>query len=390
MNPEREKLLRELRFVENSYSSGIITKTEHDAAKARVEAKIAALPADEEPPKQEAKPESPPVSDEPDKKNETVALQTYSRPWRIPKKTLLILLILAFFLALIYWPSPKEDASDTPEKRPECFYDMDCQKEGFVGTCVNGSLAEARCLYTEESTAVNITVISSSACELCDVSRMKSSLKQIYPGAQFIEIDSQDASDIIKRNGIDVLPAYIAGKEVKDAARYESTKMILIEKEDGFLIKPSATGSPYFFRNEQEKQNIALYIEPESEASAAAFENLQAADVEADIDIRFFTRQLPSEAKRQVCIREYSKSALLRYLGCNKQASCIEKIQIPQDKISACMENMADGLLSKDMQDASSFAITSAPTFVFNNAYKKGGSLSADIIRSYYCSLNAC
>ena len=109
---------------------------------------------------------------------------------------------------------------------------------------------------------------------------------------------------------------------------------------------------------------------------------------------RYYVRGSPDEeTMRQICIREESYSKLMAYSACIQDSDfseCLSSYGINEENIDDCMDNEAESLLEKDMRTASEFYINTAPVFVFNNKYKKGGALSADNIEELFCLVNEC
>ena len=56
--------------------------------------------------------------------------------------------------------------------------------------------------------------------------------------------------------------------------------------------------------------------------------------------------------------------------------------------ILICGDSFASELLSDDSDEAQDLFINTAPVFLFNNQYKRGGSLSVEILEEIYCSVN--
>ncbi len=433
MSQDREKLLKELAFIEDSFKSGIITQSEYQVAKTRVEDKLAKEKESEDdyqpkeklsahdiieqvsPPPQTAAPQeqsftpqvSASVKDQEDDKADTekIRLETYGNNILSSKKIYVLLGIAVILLLVIFWPSQTlPQIEQTPldklqqeEFIPVCETDLDCQREGSVGTCLNPASKEASCSFTAAS-VVDIIIIDDENCPLCDTSRMQNTLKQLYPGAKYSLIDrfSAEAQGYIERLDIDVLPAYIVGKEVENTVRFEKTNSILIPNGDLYVVKQIASGSPYFFSNIRKPNMIELYFDPSLPSSKKAVENLNAlaSKKQMDVSLRYVTKQASDEEiLRQVCVRENTRANLLSYSTCRLQKSaqeCLAEQSITEDQITSCMQGPAEKLLESDLKAASSFGINTVPVYIINNQYKKGGSLSVDLLESVYCQVNAC
>ncbi len=60
------------------------------------------------------------------------------------------------------------------------------------------------------------------------------------------------------------------------------------------------------------------------------------------------------------------------------------------EKIKKCISANDKSTFEQDKEIAEIYSINTAPVFIFNNQYKKGGSLSIDILDEYYCKINDC
>jgi hypothetical protein len=442
MSQDSNKLQRELSFIEDSFKAGIITKQEYESARKRVEDKLAAVreqelseqekiePKSEQPsfsntqeePKLEVyheeipvrkpsveQPKEEPEKEEPKKlkpiKTEKIHLETYGkkRPFLSKSTSLIILAIILLIIIAIFSFKPGQ----VEEKiTPVCETDLDCQQPNFVGKCLNASTKYAECIFSPAN-PIDITIISAKDCPLCDTRRMINSLTQIYPAAKFNTLDKDEAKDMIEEHDIEVLPAYLLDNEVEQTQRFGSTKSMLIESGDYYMIKPTASGSSYFFDRKEKENYIDLFIDPFASSSVQAFDNLLGLSEEQEFDyaIRYYTRSdIDSESaefyelKRQICIKDYSNDKFISYLRCvftsgisePVGSTCIEEYNIPAEKIDACIENKASDLLNKDLETAQQLSINTVPIFIFNNQYKKGGSLSVDILEENFCKINSC
>ncbi|MBD3164819.1 hypothetical protein GF323_06490 [Candidatus Woesearchaeota archaeon] len=444
MSQDSFKLQKELEFIKESFNSGIITRNEYGKAKERIENKLEEAKRQEEEDKPEERKKQEEISErrdeskkepekrsadykaaydrEPEKAEEKksvkaddeikdrerpLRLETYGDKFSLPKKSALIiggaiiLLIITFLLSL----NP-DNPMEKNGKSFVCETDLDCYRPGFFGECINAATEEAECAFTE-ATPLNITVISSEECVICDTDRMKNTLKQIYPGSDFVMKERGEAEDLVDRLDIDVLPAYVFDNSIEKTERFESTEAALVKAGDDYKMKAGASGSSYFFRNDEIKENIALFIDPFSFSSQAAFDNLFSllGRHEADADIRLFTRKDTesendeiNELLRQACIKKQSKDKFMSYMECIFEKGvtgeacsiCLIEEDIPIDETEKCAEEEGLLLLRRDLQAAEKFSINTVPTFIFNNQYKKGGSLSVGILEDIYCKLNDC
>src|SRR3989338_777661 len=381
MNPDIEKLRRESKFIEESFSSGIITKEEYEAAKARVQESIA---------KEEVKEEK--ITEEQEKKEDKSTVHEPPAKNDLRKFYWISAIAIVVILLLVLLPHDKNEEAILNQPIPECATYLDCQKDGFVGTCLNAS-----CGYVEAK-EVNVTIVNFACCELCDSGRMQNTLKQIYPGAVFrlVDKDSEEGKKLISDYDIGALPAYIMGNEVESDSRFSSTKSAFEKSDDGYLMKPSASGSAYFLDAREMPGRIDIFLTLNSAPSMQAWESLIefAGKKKVTAFPRYYVKGSPDEeTMRQICIREESYSKLMAYSACIQDSDfseCLSSYGINEENIDDCMDNEAESLRSEEMRTASEFYINTAPVFVFNNKYKKGGALSADNIEELFCLVNEC
>ncbi|MBR9699399.1 hypothetical protein GOV09_03010 [Candidatus Woesearchaeota archaeon] len=388
---ESEKLRRELKFIEDSYKSGIITQEEYEAARQRVEEKLTALPKEEKKPEPQPKVEEYYGPKEPEQKKEEVkekVMETYGKKFTLPKKHLYLGFAALILLVIIIMFSMNVELPAEEEFIPACSADLNCQRSGFTGQCLNPGTEQAECVF-EESIPVAVTVITAEDCVLCDTQRMKNTLTQIYPGARFTTIDESEALSLINEFDIEVLPAFVVDNDVQGTKRFDSTKTMFIEGIDFYYVKPTASGSSYFYKNSKDSEKVELFWNPSSLVSQKALENIQELALTKDFDltIRYVVDEGSDEILRQICLRR--DDMLLPYLNCmkdNDKEACFDN----SISVRNCIEDEAEDLLEADLERADEFAINTVPVFIFNNQYKKGGSLSVDILDEVYCSINEC
>ena len=216
-----------------------------------------------------------------------------------------------------------------------CMADTDCAKTGFIGTCISPNTSGAECQF-ETVVPVNLTLIGDPSCTVCDSARMESVLAQLFPGIQIqrFSIDSEEGRQIVQKNGIGALPAYLLGKEAGQAPRFGEFQRALIQTEEGdYLVSPSASGASYFFRREPEEGRLDLYL-------------TEVHPVEKNVE------------------------EVLQLLGSSMRYE--SRIVSEEDKEK----------LKNEM------AITSYPTFVVNNQFKFSGLQSAESIKEKFCAFN--
>lgn len=460
MSQDIAKLNKELTFIEDSFKAGIITRVEYEAAKRRVEDKLSLLkqeelelqreekqelekqekkevakeyiqpqeikkefkqekPADaklevyfsgkhEEKKEEKEKIEQPTPSVQ---KKENVSFKTYGNKKLklsvlLVSLAIIVLVVIFFYTAFFNNNSTNQTIIKAPESfTPVCTMDLQCQKQGFIGTCLNASTRDAHCLY-EAETPINITIISSKKCVLCDTSRIENTLSQLYPGSHIIELDTSDAAGktLVSQLGITSLPAVIFDKSVENTKRFNSptssTRSTLTRNGNKYIMKPEAAGAVYFFTNKEEKNTIILFLSPSSSTSIKAYTNLLqlSENYKFNIIIGFYSKDAPDrELSRELCIKSGSEAQLVSYLNCifrdevteDRAVNCMDNNGISKSKVETCIESDDSSLMAEENDLANSFYINTLPVFIFNSQYKQGGSLSVDILKESYCKVNA-
>ena len=341
------------------------------------------------------------------KKDSSRNMETYGRRLNLPKRSNILIVVSVILLIIIILFSINRGNLPETEFIPVCETSLDCYKQGYFGECLNVSTRDAKCAF-ELAVPINITVITSDDCILCDITRMKNTLLQLYPGANFEIIDLRDtlARELISNLNIKALPAYIFDKNVDDTKRFDSVKSTLTRSGDFYVMKSVASGSSYFFNNKEIVGQIELFLDPSVSSSIKAFDNAIKLNEIRDINfnVRFYTREKIDsnnpeiyEILRQVCIRDHSEDKFISYLGCIFEggitesvcSSCLDENNIPYDLIEMCVDNKGKALLNIDLKLAKQMSINTVPVFLINNQYKKGGSLSVDLLEDAFCNINS-
>ena len=412
MSQDTDKLHRELKFIEESFKSNIITKKEYESAKKRINDKLSIISEEPEPEVPEPdvpEPEVPEQSkletynqeepfykeeisekslpDKPDKEDR-LKLETYGKPRK--KSRFLIYLAIVLFIIIIFFTINfrNPDSIDVPDIPADfvavCSADLDCRQTGKVGECLNPGTKDAECSF-KDAVELGVTIVTDEDCVVCDIGRMQNTIKQIYPGANFKILDSSNADEFI--SFIDVLPAYIFDVKVEGTHRFDNTVSALTKTGDYYFMKPTATGAPYFFKKPEVNKKVDLYIDSSSETSAKAFNNLLELSEKYNFDYDiYYVKGEPMD----ICVREFSEQRHKLYLQCVFDPSNGEREECVEDLAITDTECNSDRLFSIDERKADSFSINVAPVFIVNNQYKKGGSLSVDLLEEFYCKINKC
>jgi len=144
---------------------------------------------------------------------------------------------------------------------PRCFSDNDCKKEGLLGSCQNAGNTNASCLFSE-AVKINLTVISSKDCSICNPEPVVDLLKKKFPGLKVVYIYYPDnkAAKLIEELKLSGLPAYLLGKEAARDKNFDNLKSGLEEKADFYILKPEISGLGYFLDRKKVKGKLDLFI----------------------------------------------------------------------------------------------------------------------------------
>ncbi|MDO8480190.1 MAG: hypothetical protein Q7S65_00060, partial [Nanoarchaeota archaeon] len=185
-----------------------------------------------------------------------------------------------------------------------------------------------------------------------------------------------------------VLPAYLVGREVEQNTRFNITRSMLVPSGEGYVINPLSSGASYFFTNREQQGKVELFMNPEESPSRKALENIQQVAQKRRLDL--VVHFLKPAAQNLVCVKELEPEKLQPFLSClekDETEKCYANYQINQQEVESCDDA---SILASDAQRAKAFYINTAPVFVFSNQYKKGGSLSPELLEEAFCSVNAC
>ncbi len=358
----KDRLEQELRFLKESLEADVITKEEFLKGKDRIENKLRELESQE--PKKaeedsyitikeikdepEEMQEDAPIEETPvevyeeseekieDKEPESPleeekTAEEPEKPTKKPRyKYIAMLLIGLIIIALILMSSFKE------KELPVCTSDSACNQESMIGTCINPGTKESKCEFIQDVKAEFI-ILNDENCLSCDTARMVDVINQLFPSAKYRSIGykEDEGMKLLQRLDIEVLPAYIFDENISKAYNFNKTERIFIKNKDRYIISPEAAGSNYFFKRDEIKSSLKLFILPNSNASLKAEKNVK------------------------------------------------EVLNLFKEKITFSKYEVAENdMLSKEL------AITSYPAFLVNNQLKLTGVQPAEVIKQKFCELN--
>ncbi len=159
-------------------------------------------------------------------------------------------------------PLTVEEDREIKKFFPQCFSDKDCpSKERLVVQCDNPGTLFARCIYVEAK-EIDIIIITDKQCSFCVTRFTEEYLKKIFAGVNFRIIDyrTKEARQLIKKYGINYLPAFIVPKTIEEENVFSKVSNFLEDKGDKFLIKNDLSGMFLFLNRKKIPNNIDVFF----------------------------------------------------------------------------------------------------------------------------------
>lgn len=102
-------------------------------------------------------------------------------------------------------------------------------------------------LQTENEPAIQLVVISDSSCQNCYTDRVIKVSQQLFPKLEvsIIDYNSTGGKILAKTHGVTLLPAYIFGNNVEQAANFNQIQPDLIKVGSDYVISPRITGAAF-------------------------------------------------------------------------------------------------------------------------------------------------
>lgn len=265
---------------------------------------------------------------------------------------------------------------------PRCFADNDCKKEGLVGSCQNAGSPGASCLFSE-ATKINLTVISSKDCSVCNPEQVVNFLKKQFPGliVNYLNYPDQKAAKLIGDLKLTALPAYLLGKEAAREKNFDNLKSSLEEKAEFYTLKPEASGLSYFLSRKEIQGKLDLFISLFDISSLGVLEaikefnpavhllaiatgdNISAPGGDAEVE----------EDLRSVCVQKYYPLKFWDYIVCRAKKigsswwdDCAANMDL--NKLKACARSQEGrALLKENTRLNQELKIMFGPSYLLNN-----------------------
>ena len=266
------------------------------------------------------------LEEKPDKKKK--------RKWILFSVLILIAILVFYFYAFKEVNKEKENIF---ELKPACISDNDCEMQNKIGICLSPNTTKAKCEFKEDVN-VSLAIINDKNCISCSTDRMFQVIQKLFPMVRKTEIDysSEEGRKLIAQLSIETLPSYIFESDIEGAFNFDKFKRALLKKESKYLINSAASGSSYYFKREEIKNKLDLFV-------------------------------LPSASK-------------------NVENNVQEILELFKGKIDYSKHIISNEEEEKKLNNE--LGITTYPSFLVNNQIKFSGVQSSESIKNKFCGLN--
>ena len=312
-------------------------------------------------------------------------------------------------------------------QQPECEVDSDCDQPGKVGLCLDAGTLHARCKVSEP-VPFDVTIINAPMkdCPVCYSGPGLRSIMRLFPYARLRSLAYEDpaAQELIRRDQLDALPAYLFSERIREAPRFEQIKEHLTDRDGHLLLDPGLSAVSYFADRPLKRSGIDLWVEPHSEASqrvmAAIIRHM--AQRKGYCNFHFLvsprTGPLPKqpgkpwpvveryssansepeleEAARQLCIQQRYPTAFYKYvLAYNAligapwaSQQSLKSVRLPQIRVERCASGQEGfELMNRDYALGKELHVGYAPMVLINNRLLMAAE-SIELVKQVYDELN--
>ena len=211
---------------------------------------------------------------------------------------------------------------------PKCFSDKDCKNKGSIGICQNPASLKASCLFKEPN-KINLTVITSKDCLVCNAENTINALKKTLPGLtiSYLYYPDKKSEKIVKDLSIAGLPAYLIGKEIEKEEVFPVLKTRLEQKGDYYLLKPEFGGLSYYLNRKKESGKLDLFLSLYDKDSSKVLEVMKefkpilhfaGIPRPEQVDVYFGDLEM-EEYQRCVCVQKHFPEYFWDYLSCRSK-----------------------------------------------------------------------
>ncbi|MDD4980308.1 MAG: hypothetical protein PHC54_03405 [Candidatus Omnitrophica bacterium] len=266
---------------------------------------------------------------------------------------------------------------------PHCFSDNNCRQASRIGICQAAGTLKSYCQFSEVS-KIPLSVIIPKQCRVCDTEGVIKNLKALFPGlsVSYLYYPGAKAAKLIKDFGINSLPVYLLGKEVRQEKGFDNLRENLEMKSDFYLLKPHFGGVSYFLKREKLKGKLDFFLSlydkdaPQLLAVVKDFSPAIHFLVVEQKDNFDASKGAPEveEALRSVCVQKYYPQGFWDYISCRSKnpssswwQDCLENSADTQ-KIKSCAQGPeGKTLLKENIRLNQELGIMFGPTYLLDN-----------------------
>lgn len=274
---------------------------------------------------------------------------------------------------------------------PKCFSDKNCRQKSLIGACEKPATLFAKCVF-KKTEPVSLLVIKPKICVSCDVAKGIEELRQTFDSLKisYLDYETKQGTDLVKRFGIDMLPAYIFNRDVEKNPAFTNFGKLLIAKEDKYLLDPSVLGVSFFTGRQRTKGSLDLFIslydvnaQPLLEMMKDFLKGKEKLKFKIhflgliDADRIITPNGMPEleEDSRSVCVMNKYPDKWWDYLSCrskNIQSTwwdyCMDSCAININSVKQCnFSPMGKQMLLENISLSSELKIRSSGTFLIDN-----------------------
>ncbi|HLD82848.1 MAG TPA: metallophosphatase, partial [Candidatus Omnitrophota bacterium] len=275
------------------------------------------------------------------------------------------------------------DDPDVLSILPRCFSDNNCKQEGRIGICQGPGTLKSRCEFSEAS-KVNLLIITTKLCKVCNTEGMTKYLKAAFPGlvVSYLYYPENPANKLIGDFGIKALPAFLLGKEAEREKGFGKLKENLEIKGDFYMLKAQFSGISYFPGRKIRKGRLDLFISLYDKNTPALLDMIK----EFSPTVHFLALEKNKddfqaqggnleveEDLRSACVQKYYPANFWDYISCRGKfintswwQDCLDKLDT--DKINICARGEeGKELLRKNISLNNELQIISGPAYLSDN-----------------------
>ncbi len=167
-------------------------------------------------------------------------------------------------------------SNSTPCKTtPVCFTDSDCTAGNKRGQCLNSGSKDASCSYSSVA-IVPVTIIEANST-VFPREDLRESTVRFFPGANIknLPYPSKESKRLLEKFGIEILPGYIFGHEVKDSDNFSIFQEGFIPVGQSYTYNPVEIKANFFYLRKRKPMTVNIFVSPLSEKSYQFLEILK-------------------------------------------------------------------------------------------------------------------